>query len=96
MIATPTKPNPAKPYISPLHITDEMRQLSARREFRAKELGISLYVLGIDDEKPTELQKLEDYIVDNFIDMDLDVPEDIKAKYLSLKQESQQMNSVNS
>ena len=45
-----------------------------------------LYILGADPDKNDELQKLEDYIMENFIDMDLDVPENIKEKYLSLKE----------
>ena len=49
-------------------------------------MGISLYILGADPDKNDELQKLEDYIMENFIDMDLDVPENIKEKYLSLKE----------
>ena len=79
------KPNPKKPYSFPLDITDEMRQLTERRERRANELGIKLYVLDGENEELTELQKLEDYIVENFIDMDLDVPEKIKEKYLAMK-----------
>lgn len=35
-------------YHSPLHITEEIRQNTERRERRAKELGISLYILGDD------------------------------------------------
>ena len=46
-----------------------------------------MYILGERPEKDTELQQLEDYIMENFIDLDLDVPEDIKNKYLSLKKE---------
>ena len=61
--------------------------MTERRERRAKELGISLYVLGEDKEKPDELQKLEDYIMENFIDLDLDVPAEIKEKYLALKKQ---------
>jgi hypothetical protein len=42
-------------------------------------------VLGADPDRNDELQKLEDYIMENFIDFDLDVPEDIKEKYLEMK-----------
>lgn len=88
MVATVMKkPKPKKPYISPLNITDDIRQMTERRERRAKELGISLYVLGEDKEMPDELQKLEDYIMENFIDLDLDVPNEIKEKYLALKKQ---------
>lgn len=51
---------------------------------RANELGIMLFVLAGNDSS-SELQEIEDFIIDNYIDMDLDVPEDLKTKYLSLK-----------
>ena len=72
-----------------MNITDEIRQFSDRRECRARELGIPLYILGNDPEKDEELQRLEDYIIENFIDLDLDVPDEIKEKYLALKQEKE-------
>ena len=84
------KPKPGSTYKSPLIITDEIRQFSERRERRAKELGIALYILGEEPEKDEELQRLEDYIVENFIDLDLDVPENIKEKYLALKREKEE------
>ena len=80
-------PKPKSTYKSPIKITDELREFTDRREKRAKELGISLYVLGTDPDRNDEFQKLEDYIMENFIDLDLDVPEDIKAKYLAMKKE---------
>ena len=86
MVNLVEKPIPKSTYQSPLRITDEIREFSDRRECRAKELGIALYVLGDDPDKDDELQKLEDYIMENFIDLDLDVPEKIKEKYLKLKQ----------
>ena len=66
------------------------RKFTERREHRAKELGIALYILGDDPNKNDELQRLEDYIVivENFIDLDLDVPEDIKEKNLALKKQN--------
>ena len=33
----------------------------------------------------TSTEQLEDYILENFIDLDLDVPEDLKEKYIKLK-----------
>ena len=57
-----------------------------RKKQRAKELGINLFVLDEDD-IPEELLELEYYIIDNYLDMDLDVPEDIKKKYLELKKQ---------
>jgi hypothetical protein len=83
------KPKPTKPYVSPLKITDEARKFTERREKRAKELGIALYILGDDLDKNEELQQLEDYIMENFIDLDLDVPDDLKEKYLSMKNNEQ-------
>ena len=64
------------------------RKFTERRKHRAKELGIALYILGDDPNKNDELQRLEDYIVENFIDLDLDVPEDIKEKNLALKKQN--------
>lgn len=66
--------------VSPENIEMDKRQFK-----RAKELGIDLYVLDGDDD--SELQRLEDDIVYNYILMDLDVPEELKAKYLKLKKE---------
>ena len=80
-------PKPKSTYKSPIKITDELREFTDRREKRAKELGIPLYVLGANPDQNDEFQKLEDYIMENFIDLDLDVPEDIKAKYLAMKKE---------
>ena len=86
------KPTPKKTYVSPLKITDEIKQFTERREKRARELGIALYVLGAGRESISELQKLEDYIMENFIDLDLDVPEEIKEKYLALKKQEEKDN----
>ena len=66
--------------VSPENIEMDKRQFK-----RAKELGIDLYVLDGDDD--SELQRLEDDIVYNYILMDKDVPEELKAKYLKLKEE---------
>lgn len=88
MVNLVEKAIPTDTYQSPLHITDELREFSNRRERRARELGIALYVLGDDPDKDDELQRLEDYIMENFIDLDLDVPEEIKAKYLKLKKQN--------
>jgi len=85
MVELTEKPKPTGSYHSPLHITDEMRQFTDRRERRARELGIALYVLGDDPEKDNDLKELEDYILENFIDLDLDVPDAIKEKYLAMK-----------
>ncbi|MCR4755802.1 MAG: hypothetical protein K5868_09815 [Lachnospiraceae bacterium] len=85
MVALIEKQKPKSSYKSPLNITDDIRASSERREQRAKELDIALYILGDDPKKDDELQRLEDYIVENFIDLDLDVPNDIKEKYLAMR-----------
>ena len=79
------KPNPDEKYKFSFTISEEERQASARREARAAELGIRLYILEDTNEEKEELRELEDYILDNFIDLDLDVPDGIKEKYLNLK-----------
>lgn len=63
---------------------DEDRLLRKLR--RSEEIGLKLFVLD-DDEVQEELQELENYIIDNFIDLDLDIPEEIKRKYIELKNE---------
>ncbi len=85
MVALVEKPKPRNSYKSPLNITDEHRRFTERRERRAKDLGIALYVLGDDSGEEDELRRLEEYIMENFIDLDLDVPDDVKEKYLDLK-----------
>jgi hypothetical protein len=76
------KPTLKQPYVSTYTKDDEDRM--QRRCERANELGIKLFVLDEDD-KPKEFQELEYFIIDNYIDMDIDVPDDIKKKYLDLK-----------
>ena len=94
MVTLVDTPKPNNSYNSPLKITDEIRQFTERREQRANELGIALYVLGDEPQKDFDLQRLEDYIIENFIDLDLDVPEDIKEKYLILKSGIQSNSSA--
>ncbi len=73
-------------YNTSYSVSSENWESFHRQNKRAEELGIDLYVLdGNDDE--SELQHLEDDIVYNYILMDLDVPEELKAKYLKLKEE---------
>jgi hypothetical protein len=66
-------------------VVKEDEERMHRRRVRANELGIKLFLLDDEEDTPDELQELEDYIVDNYIDMDIDVPEEIKKKYLYLK-----------
>lgn len=63
---------------------DDMVRFRRKRQ-RAKELGIELFVLD-GEEYPKELKELENYIIDNYLELDLDVPDDIKKKYLELKE----------
>jgi hypothetical protein len=78
------KPTLKQPYVSTYTYTKDDEDRMQRRRERANELGIKLFVLDEDD-KPKELQELEYFIIDNYIDMDIDVPDDIKKKYLDLK-----------
>jgi hypothetical protein len=78
------KPTLKQPYVSTYTYTKDDEDRMQRRRERANELGIKLFILDEDD-KPKELQELEYFIIDNYIDMDIDVPDDIKKKYLDLK-----------
>ena len=73
-------------YNTSYSVSPENWESFQRQNKRAEELGIDLYVLDGDDDE-SELQSLEDDIVYNYILMDLDVPEELKAKYLKLKEE---------
>ena len=55
-----------------------------RKKKRAEEIGINLFILD-EENIPEELKELEYYIMDNFLDLDKDIPEDIKIKYQGLK-----------
>ena len=72
-------------YNTSYSVSPENWESFLRQNKRAEELGIDLYVLDGDDD--SEFQRLEDDIVYNYILMDLDVPEELKAKYLKLKEE---------
>ncbi|MCR4658559.1 MAG: hypothetical protein K5770_20360 [Lachnospiraceae bacterium] len=78
------KPELDKPLIYTYTVSGEDMERFRRKKQRAKELGINLFVLDEDD-IPEELMELEYYIIDNYLDMDLDVPEDIKERYMELK-----------
>ena len=80
------KPELDRPLIYTYSVSREDMERFRRKKQRAKELGINLFVLDEDD-IPEELLELEYYIIDNYLDMDLDVPEDIKKKYLELKKQ---------
>jgi hypothetical protein len=82
-IITVEKPKVIPPHSYKISKEEEILQ---RRIARADELGIKLFILDESDE-PDELQKMEDFIVDNYIDLDMDVPDNIKKKYLELKNE---------
>lgn len=78
------KPELDRPLIYTYSVSGEDMERFRRKKQRAKELGINLFVLDEDD-IPEELMELEYYIIDNYLDMDLDVPEDIKERYMELK-----------
>ncbi len=56
-----------------------------RKKRRANELGIELFILD-EDEMDKELQELEYFIIDNYLDMDKDIPDPLKEKYIKLKE----------
>ena len=66
MVTIIEKEKPSTKYNSPLKISEDIREFTDRRERRAEELGIALYILGADPQKDIELQQLEDYIMDNY------------------------------
>ncbi len=78
------KPKLTKLYKSPFTVTKNDVDRMNRRRKRANELGIRLFVLDGNDISD-KLQELENQIVDDYIDKDLDVPEELKKKYLALK-----------
>ena len=57
-----------------------------RKIERAKELDIKLFVLDGEIENRNEIKELEDFIVDNYIDNDIDVPEELKQKLFELRE----------
>lgn len=79
------KPILNSPYEPPFSCSkDDMDRMKRRRQ-RASELGIKLFVLDAENDPNDRLQELENIIVDNYIDHDLDVPEELKKEYLELK-----------
>ncbi len=82
------KPILKHPYKSSFSYTkDDIDRMNRRRD-RAKELGIRLLVLD-GQETSDKLQELEYKIIDDYIDMDKEVPEDLKKEYLELKKEAE-------
>ncbi len=74
-----------KTYKAPFSCSkDDMDKMKRRRQ-RAAELGIKLFMLDIEDIQDDRLQELENMIVDNYIDLDKDVPEELKREYIELK-----------
>lgn len=76
------KPKVNKPYIS-LKYSEEEIAKEKRREERAKRIGLNLYIL--DDESAAQLVKLENHILETYLDNDKDVPDDVIKEYTSLK-----------
>ncbi len=75
-----------KPLQHPYSVTPDDMDRFRREVERALELGIDMYILDGEPES-SELEELENEIVYNYILMDIDVPEELKAKYLKLKEE---------
>ena len=78
------KPTLAKPLTFSYKVTDEDYARTQRRLRRADEIGLRLFVLD-EDIVSKELKCLEEYIIDNYIDLDRDIPEELKEKYMQLK-----------
>ena len=85
-IFTIKKPQTENPLGYTYSVSNEDMERFRRKKQRAEELGIRLFILDEDD-IPEELQELEYYIIDNYLDMDKDVPEEIKERYLKLKEQ---------
>ncbi len=85
------KPKLTELYKSPFTYTKNDVDRMNRRRKRASELGIRLFVLDGNDVSD-KLQELENQIVDDYIDKDLDVPEELKREYLALKTKMSQDN----
>ena len=75
-----------RPLSYPYSVSSEEMEKFRRKRQRSKELGIDLFVLD-NEEMLEELEELECYIMDNYLDQDLDVPEDLKKKYKELKEQ---------
>ena len=80
------KPKLENPLVYTYSVSKEDMERFKRKKQRAEELGIKLFILDEDD-IPEDLQELEYYIIDNYLDMDMEVPEELKEKYLKLKEQ---------
>lgn len=78
------KPLLSKPLTFSYSVSDEEYDRTRRRLERADEIGLKLFVLD-NEESSKELQELENFIIDNYIDMDIDIPDDLKKQYVELK-----------
>lgn len=88
------KPKLTKKYKSPFSASPKDIDRMNRRRIRAGELGIRLFVLDGNIVSDT-LQELENRIVDEYIDKDIDVPEELKKEYLELKKKIEEENVSN-
>ena len=73
------KPTLSEPLTFSYKVSDEDFARTQRRLRRADEIGLKLFILD-DDTTDEELRNLEEYIIDNYIDMDIDVPEKLKER----------------
>ena len=89
------KPVIDKPYKAPFSYTKNDIDRMNRKRKRAAELGIKLFILD-SEESNDRLKELEDLIIDDYIDMDKDVPEELKKEYLELKKAFEQKNNDSS
>lgn len=87
------KPTLTEPLSFSYKVTDEDYARTQRRLKRADEIGLKLFVLD-EEILSEELKNLEDYIVDNFIDLDKDIPNEIKEKYKSIKEQYEKQQNL--
>lgn len=86
------KPIIDEPLIVKFDYTEEEKARFERERARAEELGIELYILD-GDSREDELGQLEELILENYIELDQDVPEELKKKYLELKEQANAGNN---
>ena len=80
------KPELVTPIKYSYSVTNSDMERFDRKKKRAEEIGINLFILD-EENIPEELKELEYFIMDNYLDLDKDIPEDIKNKYQELKKQ---------
>ena len=83
-ISDVNEPSIEKSFTFSYQVTNEDVARTQRKLKRADEIGLTLFILD-EDVTSKELKELEEYIIDNYIDLDIDVPPELKEKYRRLK-----------